>query len=74
LHVHPSVALSDLIKELKLSSSKFNKKNNIFQNFEGWQDGYGAFTYSYRQKDILINYIKDQEEHHKVKTFKRRVC
>jgi putative transposase len=31
---------------------------------------YGAFTYSYDKKNILINYIKNQVEHHKVKSFK----
>ena len=68
-HLHPSVALSDLIKDIKLASSEFIKQENLFPNFNGWQDGYGAFTYSIERKDILINYIKNQEEHHKKKTF-----
>ena len=45
-----------------------NKK--LFQNFNGWQEGYGAFTYSIKEKDRLIEYVKNQEEHHRVKTFK----
>ncbi len=69
-HLHPSVALSDLIKDIKLASSKFIKEQNIFPDFKGWQDGYGAFTYSIDRKDILINYIKNQEEHHRVKSFR----
>jgi hypothetical protein len=40
-----------------------------FPMFEGWQDGYGAFTYSVREKDKIINYIKNQKEHHKTATF-----
>jgi putative transposase len=34
------------------------------------QDGYGAFTYSFRDKDKLIEYVKNQEEHHKKVTFR----
>ncbi|MGC9331002.1 MAG: hypothetical protein ACP5DZ_03890 [Bacteroidales bacterium] len=35
-----------------------------------WQDGYGAFTYSFKEKDRLIQYVKNQRGHHKVKSFK----
>ena len=69
-HLHPSVSLSDLVKDIKISTSKFIKEKNLFQNFDAWQSGYGAFTYSIRQKDILINYVKNQEEHHRKKTFR----
>jgi putative transposase len=69
IHLHPSVALSDLVKDIKLASSKFIKEKNLFPDFAGWQEGYGAFTYSISAKETLINYIKNQEEHHKVKTF-----
>jgi putative transposase len=35
-----------------------------------WQEGYGAFTYSYSQIDKVYKYIQNQEEHHKRKTFR----
>ena len=69
-HLHPSVALSDLVKDIKLAGSKFIKDQNMFVNFNGWQDGYGAFTYSIDRKDMLIHYVKNQVEHHRVKTFR----
>ncbi|MCC6721631.1 MAG: IS200/IS605 family transposase [Bacteroidia bacterium] len=69
-HLHPSVSLSGLVKDIKIASSKFIKDNNLFPHFTGWQDGYGAFTYSSDRKDILIAYIKKQEEHHRKKTFR----
>ena len=69
-HLHPSVSLASLIKDIKLASSDFIKSNNIFQKFGGWQDGYGAFTYSIKEKDRLIEYVKNQEEHHKTETFR----
>ena len=72
-HLHPSVALADLIKDIKLASSDFIKENRIFQHFGGWQEGYGAFTYSIKEKDRLIEYVKNQEEHHRIKTFREEV-
>lgn len=69
-HLHPNIAQSSLIKDLKLSSNEYVKKQNLFPDFKGWQEGYGAFTYSIKYKNNLINYIKNQEEHHKNKTFK----
>ena len=45
------------------------KESGLFPDFEGWQDGYGAFTYSVREKNMIINYVKNQKEHHKRETF-----
>jgi len=69
-HIHPSIALSDLVKDIKLASSAFIKESNIFPEFKGWQQGYGGFTYSINEKERLIEYIKNQEEHHKRVTFR----
>ena len=46
------------------------KSQNLFPAFNGWQNGYGGFTYSIKDKDNLIEYVKKQEEHHKTVTFK----
>jgi REP element-mobilizing transposase RayT len=72
-HIHPTVALAPLIKDIKLASSSFIGAERIFSNFGGWQDGYAAFTCSYRDKDRLIEYIKNQEAHHKKLTFKEEL-
>lgn len=69
-HIHPSISLSDIVKDIKVASSGFIKNDHLFKNFNGWQDGYGAFTYFIKEKDRLINYIKNQEEHHREKTFR----
>jgi putative transposase len=69
-HFHPSLSLASLVKDIKLASSDYIKKTELFPKFSGWQEGYGAFTYSTKEKDRLIEYVKNQEEHHKVKTFK----
>ena len=64
-HLHPSVSLSSLVKDIKLGSSVLIKDNNLFPGFIGWQQGYGGFTYSIKEKARLIEYVKNQEEHHK---------
>lgn len=69
-HLHPSIALADLIKNIKLASTAHIKSNGLFPLFDGWQDGYGAFTYSIAAKENLINYVRNQEEHHRKKTFR----
>lgn len=72
-HIHPTIALANLIKDIKLASSAFIKEKNLFPNFDGWQEGYSAFTYSIKEKDYLIEYVKNQEEHHKTITFKEEL-
>lgn len=66
----PSVALSQLVKDIKLASSFYIKENKLFFGFDEWQEGYGAFTYSLKEKERLINYVKNQEEHHKKTSFR----
>lgn len=68
-HIHPTISLATLVKDIKLASSAFIKETGIFPHFEGWQEGYGAFTVSYRSKDRLIDYIINQEKHHNRITF-----
>jgi REP element-mobilizing transposase RayT len=74
-HVHilfglrPSQSLSDLLQDVKGSSSKWiNEKKFIKAKFS-WQEGYGAFSYTKSDLPRIIQYIKNQEEHHKKKSF-----
>lgn len=75
-HVHlligtkPNCNLSDLIRDIKANSSKWiNEKKFTNFHFE-WQTGFGAFTVSQSGVPKAIEYIKNQEEHHRKKTFK----
>ncbi len=68
-HIHPTIAPSNLIKDIKLASSSFIKSEQLFPKFNGWQDGYAAFTETIKARERLINYVKNQEEHHKKVTF-----
>lgn len=71
LRLHPSVALADMMRELKAWSSRYIKENNLFPKFKKWQTGYGAFSVSKNRINIVRNYIKKQKKHHKVKTFEK---
>ncbi len=67
--LHPSISLADYVKDIKVASSLWMKETGKFPDFIGWQEGYGAFTYSIREKEMIINYVKNQKEHHKKETF-----
>ena len=45
------------------------KENSKFPLFESWQEGYGAFTVDAMARSGLIEYIRNQEQHHHVKSF-----
>lgn len=68
--MHPSQALSDIVRDLKAVSSKWINDNKFLPGNFRWQDGYGGFSYSRSQRDGVIKYIMNQEEHHKKVTFK----
>jgi REP element-mobilizing transposase RayT len=69
LSLHPTVALADLLKDIKVASSVWIKEKGVFPKFVGWQEGYGAFTYALRDEPELIMYLKAQGEHHRKVTF-----
>jgi len=69
-HLHPTISLSSLVKDIKVSTSLWIKDNQVFPNFSSWQEGYGGFTYSIKEKEKLVNYVKNQAEHHRLKSFR----
>jgi REP element-mobilizing transposase RayT len=69
MSMHPAESLAEFVKQLKISTSNWIKENKIFPDFSHWQEGYGAFTLSMTERDALIDYIKNQEEHHKKFSF-----
>ncbi len=75
-HIHlliglkPSIALSDLVREIKTGSSNFINQKRWIRGRFNWQEGFGAFSYGHSQLDQIIQYIRNQEEHHRQKSFK----
>ena len=64
LDLNPTIALADLVKIIKQSSSVWMKTNPYFNLLEGWNTGYYASSISPGDKNGCIEYIKNQEEHH----------
>ena len=82
-HVHIACRLgrcmeiSILLRELKRESSKWVKAEVTTLGDFSWQGGYGAFSVSPSHLDALVEYIRNQEEHHRKETFQdefRRLC
>ncbi|GHS94572.1 transposase [Bacteroidia bacterium] len=63
--LHPSVSLADYVKSIKVATSLWMKQSKDFPLFSGWSEGYAAFTYSFKEKNVIIRYIKYQQEHHR---------
>ena len=68
--LHPTIALSDFMRDLKVETSKMLKRTAGFEQFTAWGEGYAALTYSLKDKDSIIHYIKEQREHHKTISFR----
>ena len=67
--LHPTIALADYVRDIKTSSSIWLKQSGKFSDFIGWADGYAALTYAWKDKEMIVNYIKNQQEHHKIESF-----
>jgi len=70
LSVQPNTLLSDLMRDIKASSSKWINSNKYVKGKFQWQEGFGAFSCSQSQLDKVIAYIDNQEIHHKKTSFK----
>lgn len=68
--LHPTTNMSDVLEIVKANSSKYINLNHFIIGPFEWQRGYSAFTYSRSQRDRVIKYIMNQENHHKEQTFK----
>ena len=68
--VKPNIVISNLVRDVKASSSKWiNEKGYVIGKFQ-WQEGFGAFSYAQSQLDTVISYINNQEKHHQKRTFR----
>ncbi|MEW6608253.1 MAG: IS200/IS605 family transposase [bacterium] len=66
----PSIATSNLVRDIKAGSSNFINNNKWIRGNFNWQEGFGAFSYSRSQVDDVIKYILNQEYHHRKRTFR----
>ena len=75
-HIHvfiglrPSIALSDLVRDIKCNSTNFINDQRFVKGKFQWQEGFGAFSYSQSHIKNVYDYILNQEQKHATKTFK----
>jgi putative transposase len=69
LSMKPSIAISDLVRDIKSNSSSFLKDKDFVKEFS-WQEGFGAFSYSKSQSKNVIDYVLNQPNHHTKMTFR----
>ena len=75
-HVHiltslpKTMALTDFVRVIKADSSKWIKQLDGHYSKFSWQEGYGAFSISPTLIEKTTNYIRNQAEHHKKRTFR----
>jgi putative transposase len=74
-HIHvligmrPHQSISSLVQNVKTKSSKWVKAQQFCKGSFGWQEGYGAFSYSKSHVPDVIRYVQNQEIHHRKQTF-----
>ena len=74
-HIHifigmrPDQSISSLIQNVKTESSRWINSEKLCNHNFTWQEGYGAFSYGKSQTNDVIQYIRNQEEHHRKETF-----
>lgn len=71
LSIKPDCMLSNLMRNIKASSSKWINTKKFLKGKFQWQEGFGAFSCSQSQLDFVIAYINNQEKHHSKKSFKQ---
>lgn len=65
----PNQSLSDLMRIVKSESTKWINDKQFTPAVFNWQEGYGAFSYSRSHVTKVTDYVLNQEEHHRKKTF-----
>ncbi len=66
IDIHPTVAIADLVKDIKQNSNRWMRENPKFSRFESWGEGYYAVSIGIDDIESCKQYIMGQEEHHRV--------
>ena len=75
-HIHllfgmrPTHSLSELVQKIKVESTKWINENKYVPGSFSWQNGFGAFSYAKSDLPNIIGYIKNQEDHHRKRSFR----
>ncbi|AMW17104.1 IS200/IS605 family transposase [Glaesserella parasuis] len=74
VELHPMLSVAEFVQKLKTTTHKWIDENkHLFPEFYAWSRGYCSLTYCEKDKEKIINYIKNQKEHHKTADFVEEV-
>ncbi len=74
-HIHifisvvPSCLISDLVREIKKSSTQYVNSNGFCHKNFRWQEGYAVFSHHRNSTSKVVNYILNQKTHHGIETY-----
>jgi len=71
ISIQPDLTISNIVRDIKSNSSSWLKNKFSFLQAFSWQEGFGAFSYSKSQSQQVVNYILNQPQNHKKKTFRQ---
>lgn len=67
--LHRTATIADVVMHVKKGTSRWLKEQSTrFVGFD-WQDGYGAFSLGMSQQNATVVYIRNQQEHHRLRSF-----
>ncbi|HEV8069903.1 MAG TPA: IS200/IS605 family transposase [Planctomycetaceae bacterium] len=69
----PTVALANVIRAVKAGSSKWLNETRANKSKFAWQDGYAAFSVSQSHLPQVAEYVRNQAEHHRRKSFREEL-
>lgn len=67
--LNPNQSISEMMRIIKGDSSEWINNEKLTTRKFQWQEGYGAFSYSRSQLDVVAKYVMNQQEHHKKTSF-----
>lgn len=74
VEIHPTIAVSQFVRIIKQETSKWIKEHpEWFPLFDGWGNGYAVFTYSFKERNRVIEYIRNQKKPSSHSLFQRRI-
>lgn len=75
-HIHlfiglkPSESISTLVREVKKASNAYIKEKRLSKSPFAWQNGYGVFSHNHSNKERVCQYVLNQKEHHRKRSFR----
>jgi REP element-mobilizing transposase RayT len=67
--LHRTEALSHVVMHMKSASSRWLKQQSTAFKSLTWQDGHGAFSLGESQREAAVQYVRDQQNHHRTRSF-----